>query len=476
MPCNSTQLTDAKESDLLCYLTFIDILCQLFVNNTTPFLYQSGSNDTFRFELLNTLLTLLAYYNRQALSLRVEHEPEPLKRKELSRARARLFLLCGEVLKEIDVRCKATPHEEGRFIVYRAAPRSLSMDPVKGVIIVADGEEACDDSVDLQTFIESAFGSEKSRLARVELCMAKKHEAIYDVVICGQSLKQDTDGKLRMNLIGRIALIHHAYLKVVEYTKDSPLNEILYRHARFMAHYWLYKAHYTLALHDSIGLLSILVSDTESDEELDRAQEVLARLMFITKEAIAMEKHQDIVKRLDPLLEAQYSTMLKEVAFLTEKFDRELYVRRGIHEKDMTLELVIIPERQPEKNAFTEARTEAFQEYYQLNPSFSRCRALLRSLTARLKQPTHAKELLSRSTTKKQQSSRPTPTIATVIGPMDKPTKLLFLDQRQEWLELFIENFSETDHAFVFNADLYDKFKRELDEVKRGKEEVNSHQ
>lgn len=471
---DANQLSDVKESDLLRYLNFIDVLSQTFENNVTSFVYQVG-NDTFRFELLNTLLTLLAYYNTQALSIHVEQESEPLKRKELSRAKARLFLLCSEVLKEIDIKCKVLQPEEGRMIVYLAAPRSLSMDPVKGIIVATDDTSSNGiEAIELHTFIDSMMGGEKSRLARLELCVAKKHEALYDVVTCGQSLKQDIDGKLRVNLMGRIFLIHQAYLKVVNYTKDSLLNEALYRHARFMAHYWLYKAHYTLARHDAQSLLPILIEDIENDEELEKAQEVLARLMFITKEAIAMEKHVDIMTRLAPSLEVQYSIMTQEIAILSEQFDKEIYIKRSTHEKDMPLELQAIQEHPTQQNLFTEARTEAFKEYYQLNPSFTQCRALLRSLTERLKQPTHAKELLARSGIKKQTSTFTTTTPVSIK--MTKETKLAVLNERLTWVNLFIENFNQSDHAFVFNTDLYDKFKQELQEIQKTIEQVSNRQ
>lgn len=477
------QVDQVEENDLVFYLNFLDILSQNFENNSTPFLYEGypGSSDKFQFELLNVLLMLLACYSGQATRLNVANETNPAKHKELSRSRARLFLLCTEVLKELHT--KATQGREqgdsGSRICYQHAPRSLSMDPVKGIIIAnMDGsarEEDLPQSLTLDSFIQTNLGGERSILARYHLCMAKKHESLFAVTFgsdCGQALNTDVDGKLRANLIGRISLIEKAYLETVKYAKDATENESLAQHARFMAHYWLCHAHYILAKHDSAGLLDLLGNNEETHAEIELAQEVLARVMFITRRAIEMEKDSLLMSKLSMSLGASYNTMIEDVQRLTMRFDKEIYDRRGLHEKQMDFQLQAIPERPNNQNLFVEARKTLFTPYYIENPTFKDCRLLLRALGERLKQPTHGKELLISASRKVSTPNRLEN--ASALEPIEKKAKLLLLGERQGWLTLFLESYNPVDGEFVFSKDLYEKIKHEMSVTQWAIQEVTN--
>lgn len=479
--CCNVKVEHLKEVDLVYCLNFTDILSRYFENNHDFFVYSNGtSNDKFRFEHLHILLMLLGYYNTQALAINVDNELDPLKRKELSRSKARLFTLCIEVLKELNTKCIAnTTVDGGDKIVYQQAPRSLSMDPVKGVIITDDNDHRVAEPPSIKAFIETCLGGEQSVLARIQLCAAKRHESIYDMVACDQSLNRDADGRLRANLIGRIALIEKAYLEAANHAKkNEQQNEGLYQHARFMAHYWLCRAHYILAKHDSIGLLSLLQSNIESAEECGKAQEVIGRLMLITNQAIEMKTLESVImSKLSPNLGNLYKAMIDDVQIVTEAFDREIYDKRNLHEKAVTLKLQLIPERSNEVNLFSEARKQLFLPYYEQNPSFTECRQLLNALGERLKQPTHAKELLISKNNNNNTNRAPRVTVTTtaaIIEPMEKIVKLGLLGERQKWLQFFIDSYSQIDHEFVFTQDLYEKIKNEVAVTERAIKQVEN--
>jgi len=456
-------LTELKEAELIYYLNFSDLVSQHFENNSTPLVYDCGVSDKFRFEFLNQLLLLLTYYSSRALALNADNEPDVPRRKELSRERARLFHLCTEVLSELQKSIKSSPSMAGK-IVYQHAPKSLGMDPVTGTVVVSGGQDQ-EPPLAMDHFILNHLGGEASVKARLHLCTAKKNEAFYDVLAVGQALSKDSDGKLRANLMGRIALIEQAYLEAAKYAQDSPLNEALYHHARFMAHYWLCRAHYLVGKHDSQGLLTALGKNQESQAELERAQEVLARFMFITERAIEMEKDQLMMNRLAPGLSALYNNMLADIQGLTEAFDKEIYERRNLREKVMDLSLPLMSERPLEQNLFAETRKTLFRPYYEQNPTFAQCRQLLRAMLER-PPPKQAGQALQQQKPLKRKK----------LKAMDRATKLGILRERQAWLEYLLDQFSAPGHQFVTPEDLYEKLKAEYAVTQRGIEQVRNHQ
>ena len=478
-----------EESDLLCYLNFIEMLSQLFENSTVPFSYEhSGSSDKFRFEAINVLLTILAHYNNRALALIPEQVQEALLRKELSRSKARFFLLCTEVLAIIENHCIASaamvsPQHTSK-IVYQEAPRSLSMDPVKGVIVASmPSDDAGKDgqvSLSLDLFIESMLGGERSIIARRHLCIAKKHEALYDVVTSGQSLSRDPEGKLRGTILARISVINKAYKDAAELVRDCELNLSLYRHCRFMAHYWLCRAHYILAKHDSRGLITLFEMNQEGEEDLELGLEVLARLIFITDEAMRMEeKESAIMQTLDTTLDGLYQMMINDVQGLMKSFHEELYKKRSRRQKEMDFTLPLLSDPPTQQQPFVETRKNISATYFDQNPASAECRQLLRALNERLKQPTKGRELLITNTT----SSKSSTTSSTKeqdseesVRPMEKETKLEVFRERLSWLELFVANFDENEHEYVFKADLHERIKAEVKRTLISIEKVKNQQ
>lgn len=459
-----------EEYTLLCYLNFIEMLSQLFENNNMAFAYEgSGSNDKFRFETIHILLTILAHYNKRALAITPESSTEKdlLERKEMSRSKARLFLLCSEVLSVLENQCLTQPQATSK-IVYHEAPRSLSMDPIKGVIIASMSTNEQDMPDNEPSSLDVLLGGgTRSIVARRYLCTAKKHEALYDVATYGQSLSRDPEGKLRNIIITRIGLIQRAYRDGAESVKGCELNTALYNHCRFMAHYWLCRAHYLLAKHDSRGLVMMLETNTESEEDVEIGLEVLARLIFITDEAIKMEETEPVImSTLDVTLDEVYKLMIHDVQNLLKSLHQELYKKRSRRQKVMDFTLPVV-DSQSQQNLFAEARKSISISYFEQNPTSAQCRQLLRALNERLKQPNNAQELLTTSVVNVPQPS---------VIKMDKETKLALLNERLEWVNLFIEHFNSETNEYAFSSDLDAKMKDQLQRIINGIEQVKKRQ
>lgn len=447
-----------KEFDLLCYLNWIDTLAQSLENNTSAFIYETSlydniSNDSFTFESLVTKLRLLGFYQKQCLALKSGE-------KDSSRQRARLSMMCSEILTDIYNQCM-TP--ETNKLVYQIAPRSLGIDPTTGQI--RTNIEPVSSATTLDAFILKMLGGESSILARLHLCLAKKQEAIYDVFICTQSLNHDTDGRIRENILGRANLIRTEYQNVLKYAEQSPQNKALVHHARFMAHFWLCRAHYVVGKHDSQSLLEKLLSKTESNKEIEQACDVVSRFCFVSREAIRMEEQREIMTQLESELEAEYTLMNQDLQEITASLDTELYHGRGIRAKDVDYTLPSLPEAPNEQNYFNTSRRNAFKAYFAENPISLQAHQLLRSFNERLKQ---SGSIVKRA---KEEPHRP-------LSAMSKATKLGILCEREPWIELLLANYNSEESRFVFNDAqiLYDKLQNELKATQDAIQQVKNHQ
>lgn len=411
----------ASEEDWLCYVNFLGVLSLLFDNNTTVYKYKLPStgdvisSDKFFFEYVQALIGLLAYYDGQATD-------------------TRSAALCGAIMSEILARC--VEHGSTTKLVYIEPPRSLT----GGTVVVL--EEECAPQLSMERYINDLLGGESAIEARLHLCTAKENEAMYAAT--GECVY--------------MSATHRAYKQASLHCVDD---KSLYRHVLFMGHLWFCRAHFFIAKRDAVGLLEALLSQTESDEQLERATVVLARLLLITKEARVME---DMTENLSTELEDSYNTLIDELTELTAQFDAELYTKRKIKEKEgVKLALPILPTATAKTNVLADVRQGARKHYMEQHPEVAEAQQLLRVLHGKLKNHRAGMPLILQ------------PSVVAVvprIGPMERATKLGIYEEREGWLETLLSMYSIVDHTFVINSDYHTIFVKELQEVKEAKAHI----
>lgn len=426
----------ANEEDWLCYVNFLGVLSLLFENNTATYKYCLPStekdviaSDKFFFEYTQALIGLLAYYDNSGDNY------------------TRSGTLCSAILCEIRARC--VEYSSGSTkLVYVEPPRSLTGG---GTVMVALDEEAATPQLAMETYINELLGGESAIEARIHLCTAKENEALYA-----------TTGECVY-----MSATHRAYKQAsLHCAGDKPL----YRHVLFMGHLWFCRAHFFIAKRDAAGLLEVLLAQTESDEQLERATVVLARLLLITKEARMMEeKERYIIENLSTELEDSYNTLIDELTVLTTQFDTELYVKRKIKEKEgVKLALPILPSASglaTKPNMLADVRQAARKRYMEQHPDVAEAQQLLRALHGKLKNHRAGMPLVL-------QPSGDTAVVVPRIEAMDRATKLGIFEERQGWLESLLSMYSIVDHAFVINSDYHTIFVKELQEVKDAKAQI----
>ena len=456
----------AREEDILSYLNFIDVLNKVFENNSASYSYSVPStddsepyytiqSDKFLFEYLNTLLTLLAYYNNQALDIGLERmaATDTAMKRDLLRAESRLFHLCTEVFTEMLAQCAAprAPHK----LVYTEPPRSINR------TTIAMNAERQTLNLPLKEFVCSFLGGEASIEARLHLCTAKKHEALSDLFMLATRLDAEEAVDAA---ISRMSAIHNAYTQAYTCIADSELNKTLYDHARFMAHLWFCRTHLFIVKQSSRTLLEALQNHDETEQELNMARELLTRLMFVTDASMAIEKNDRVMlDLLDADLKKAYLTLLEELHTLCKSFDVELWDNRHIKEmKGLNLTLPIPEVIKRQNSVLADARKETLKKCIEKQPAVIQAQQLLRVLLDKLIQSTSNDWL-------KTFSVGGVPTGESDIIVMDRSIRIGHLTEREWWLEYILSTYSLVDGQFVITADLHKVFTQELKAVRDAK-------
>lgn len=443
------------EDDLLCYLNFVAVLNLLFENNTTPYAYVLAStgkvihSDKFLFEYLQTLVTLLAYYDN------LISYAEGISQ-EAAQTQTRYCQLCAAILTEILARCREV--QPPSKLLYVEPPRSIGMDPRTGNVVVvtsatvtAGGEERPSPPLSMREYIQCLLGGEAAVEARLHLCVAKENEVMFRAT--GECVY--------------MTAAHRAYKQASVRIVGSGCDAGLANHCRFMAHYWFCRAHFFLAKRDATvgeGLLKVLRERAESEEQLEQARLVLARLLLITREAKEMEKNEAVLlDNLSGELEDSYNELIQELTALTTEFDTEFYVKRKIKEKEgVKLTLPVL--RQAERNValLADACQEARKRYMEQHPAIAEAQQLLRSLHEKLKNGEGLDGLLP-----VMGNSNSSINIGgDEIGTMDYSIRMGHLREREAWLEYLLSAYSMSDHTFAINSDHHALFERELKSVR----------
>lgn len=468
-------LEEPSEEDLLCYLNFVDVLNKVFENNTASYSYSVPStddkepyytihSDKFLFEYLNVLLALLAHYNNQAVDIRIQrtlatNNSDVQTRRDFSNAEARLFHLATEVLTELLAQCRAPrePHKLVYVEPLRSMNNTSSSSPA----------QSSSNNLPLKEFVCSFLGGEASIEARLHLCTAKKQEALFDIFMLNSTTLDRQDALAAQ--LSRSAIIHDAYKQAYLIIADSELNKALYQHCRFMAHMWFCGAHLSEVKASAENLLETLENHEETAAELKHAQDILARLMYVTKEGRIMEeKEKDILDSLNSDQEETFNRLVAELKKLTKSFDVALYDNRRLKEtkmkdSDFALPLPQVVKRQ--QSMFGEARKNAIKKCVDKNPAILQCQQFLRTLLDKLIQGTSNEWLRVFNNT------TPSSSIQEEAGPvMDRSIRLGHLKEREWWLEYLLSLYSEIDGEFSSIPDvLYKRFIEELEAVKEAK-------
>ncbi len=435
--------SNATEEDILCYLNFMGVLKVLFENNSMRYSYRLDvteeviHSDRFLFEYLQTLVALLANYDRQQANL--QNKPEA----NAGQLQISLCDLSIAVLTEILSQCDQP--NEGNKLLYIEPPRSISMDQGRGVVVRAESERPT--CLSMKEYIASFLGGPTAIEARIQLCVAKEKEALF--AITGEC--------------AYMTAAHKAYKQVSLLVKGS--EEALYKHSRFLAHYWFCKAHFFLAKRDAADLIEPLNARCESDEQLEKATLVLARLMLVTKEARLMEDNEkDMIENLSIELEDSYNALIEELFSLTALFNKELYDRRETKEKEgVKLGMPVFREEARPVTVLAEKRQAARKRYMEKHPQIGEAQQLLRSLNEKLKKGEVVGPLLLKP---------PTPVAEPLVERIHYWQKIGVFEEREPWLEWIISTYSPIDHEFVISGDLYDTFLKALDEVKEAKKRI----
>lgn len=432
------------EEDLLCYLNFVGVLHQLFENNSVPYGYALAStaevirSDKFLFEYIQTLIALLAHYENQI------SYTESVTR-ETAETHTRYCNLCVAILSEILARTRE--QRDPTKLLYVEPPRSIGMDPRTGTVVVATTttEEEHMALLPLKEYIQSLLGGEAAIEARIHLCVAKENEVMYRAT--GECVYMTG--------------AHRAYKQAATRTGEGDVT--LANHCRFMAHYWFCRAHFFLAKRDATngeGLLKVLREHTESDEQLEQAGVVLARLLLVTKEAKTMDESERLImENLSGELEESYNELINELTAMTKEFDTEFYVKRKIKE-NQSVKLTLPVLREPERNVaiLAEVRQAARKRYMEQHPTIAEAQNFLRSLREKLRNGDDTLLVLPDS----RGDDHDEETHATI----DYFERVGHLQEREWWLEYLLSVYSTTDCTFVINTDHYALFERELKSVR----------
>jgi hypothetical protein len=448
----------ATEAEHLCYSSLIGILNLLFENNVQPYEYffiDSASTKSFLlrsdklvFEQINTLLGLLAFYNRQLTE--ASHTSSDKQKSEWLQC-------CLEILVEIQtlVQSIEASNNNNNKLLYIEPPQSMSNTVTREIVTATDSA-----SLDMHDFVSLYLGGEENIVARQHLCRAKKSELLYEAF-----RKKHTEIP-QEEAVARLSAVYNGYeAACLVLEKVQTLHCKLYHYCRFMAHYYCCLTHYKIAHFDSSLFLDSLEADQESDEQQELARDVLARLLFIIERAKVMST-QPAVKLLDPILKKRYANLIELINTLTKRVDVQCQKRHLAEKVGLTFKMDPFSIKPREDSLFKLLREEKLTACLQKDETLQRALCLIYAL-------------LEQHRTKGLSKAVPTRSVLEEAGEEDhhnaaqctlsNDARFAVLEERESWLRWFIDQYVQIDHQFVINSDFYDKFQTELTIVQKTK-------
>ncbi len=456
---------EATENDYLIYIKIIDILSEKVKNNNIAFTYEIPpdndginpvnfsdseiiSSDEYHFEYINSLLSLLSYYNHHMINGETISQKIDYTQKAI------------DVLRLLHERCKniLDGNEKYDRCVYKRSCSSISSESknngkISGVPLQPQHQQTQPQrNIDIRLFITYYLGGLSSINARIYLLNAKFYELVY---IVQTQLKNEYLDQLTDIIALIIGSYENAYKCAVEH---NPLSKLT-GYCRFMYHLWQCEGHYLIA------------DNLSGDNDIKIRTEALQRLVFINE---LYQKYKSTVKTTfligDELREQRYRKVIQDTNTLYQKLNNELIELLIIPEKK---EFIILEQNGTPYDQYHISVSSIMNELYksvvslkmgQLHTGLCEFTRIATDVITR----SNDKPIITNKPVLQQRPQQHQQQQFTLFDQLDdvNSAKIGMLKERELWLNYFLGKYDHEQKAFIIDAQNYDVYKQELIRVK----------